>query len=88
VAAGRWQSGRVNTTAAPMHSYAQIRRAQERAEEASGIICVAIVGGAIVPLIYGHVADILTRQFALLVPALCYAVIAGFGIFARRPAVA
>jgi FHS family L-fucose permease-like MFS transporter len=60
---------------------------QERAEEASGIICVAIVGGAIVPLIYGHVADISTRQFALLVPALCYAVIAGFGIFARRPAV-
>jgi FHS family L-fucose permease-like MFS transporter len=58
----------------------------KRAEEASGIICVAIVGGAIVPLIYGHVADISTRQFALLVPALCYAVIAGFGIFARRPA--
>jgi FHS family L-fucose permease-like MFS transporter len=61
---------------------------QKRAEEASGIICVAIVGGAIVPLIYGHVADISTRQFALLVPALCYAVIAGFGVFARRPAVA
>jgi len=59
---------------------------QKRAEEASGIICVAIVGGAIVPLIYGHVADISTRQFALLVPALCYTVIAGFGIFARRPA--
>jgi len=61
---------------------------QKRAEEASGIICVAIVGGAIVPLVYGHVADISTRQFALLVPALCYAVIAGFGIFARRPVVA
>ena len=60
---------------------------QKRAEEASGIICVAIVGGAIVPLIYGYVSDISTRQFALLVPALCYAVIAGFGIFARRPAV-
>ena len=56
-----------------------------RAEEASGIICVAIVGGAIVPLLYGHVADISTRQFALVVPAVCYAVIAGFGVFARRP---
>jgi len=25
-------------------------------------------------------------HFALLLPALCYAVIAGFGIYARRPA--
>ena len=56
----------------------------ERAEEASGIICVAIVGGAIVPLIYGHLADLSTRQFALIVPAACYLIIALFGAFCLR----
>ena len=57
-----------------------------RAAEASGIICVAIVGGAIVPLITGGVADVAGLKAALIVPAICYAVICGFGIYARRPA--
>lgn len=58
----------------------------ERAEEASGIICVAIVGGAIIPLIYGHLADLSTRQFALVVPAACYLIIALFGAYCLRRA--
>jgi FHS family L-fucose permease-like MFS transporter len=58
----------------------------ERAAEGSGIICVAIVGGAIIPPFTGHVADLAGLRLALLLPALCYALIAGFGIFARRPA--
>ncbi len=57
-----------------------------RAAEGSGIICVAIVGGAIVPLITGGVADLTGLKFALVVPALCYAGILGYGIYARRPA--
>lgn len=57
-----------------------------RAAEASGIICVAIVGGAVVPWITGRVADLTSLKTALIVPAICYAVILGFGIFARRPA--
>jgi FHS family L-fucose permease-like MFS transporter len=57
-----------------------------RAAEASGIICVMIVGGAIVPLITGLTADRTTLKAALIVPAICYAVICGFGIYARRPA--
>ncbi len=57
-----------------------------RAAEASGIICVAIVGGAVVPWITGRAADLMGLKAALIVPALCYAVICGFGIFARRPA--
>jgi FHS family L-fucose permease-like MFS transporter len=57
-----------------------------RAAEASGIICVAIVGGAVVPLITGRAADLAGLKAAMIVPALCYAVICGFGIFARRPA--
>lgn len=57
-----------------------------RAAEASGIICVAIVGGAVVPYITGHAADLAGLKAAMIVPAVCYAVICGFGIFARRPA--
>jgi FHS family L-fucose permease-like MFS transporter len=59
-----------------------------RAAEGSGIICVAIVGGAIVPLITGHAADLAGLRMALIVPALCYAGILGFGIYARRPLLA
>jgi FHS family L-fucose permease-like MFS transporter len=57
----------------------------ERAAEGSGLICMAIVGGAIVPLLTGHAADIVGLKMALLVPVACYALILCFGIFARRP---
>jgi len=57
-----------------------------RAAEASGIICVAIVGGAVVPWITGRAADLMGLKAALIVPAICYVVICGFGVYARRPA--
>ncbi|HUX73818.1 MAG TPA: sugar MFS transporter [Steroidobacteraceae bacterium] len=57
-----------------------------RAAEGSGIICMAIVGGAIIPLITGHTADLSSLKIALAVPALCYAVILAFGVYARYPA--
>lgn len=59
-----------------------------RAADGSGIINVAIVGGAIIPLLTGILADATgSLAAALVLPAICYAVIAGFGIYARRPAV-
>jgi FHS family L-fucose permease-like MFS transporter len=57
----------------------------ERAAEGSGLICVAIVGGAIVPLITGYAADAAGLRLALAVPALCYLLILAFGWYARRP---
>jgi FHS family L-fucose permease-like MFS transporter len=58
-----------------------------RAADGSGLINVAIVGGAVVPLLTGIVADASgSLAVALILPALCYAVIAGFGFYARRPA--
>jgi FHS family L-fucose permease-like MFS transporter len=58
-----------------------------RAADGSGLINVAIVGGAVVPLLTGVVADATgSLALALILPALCYAVIAAFGVFARRPA--
>jgi MFS transporter, FHS family, L-fucose permease len=59
-----------------------------RAADGSGIINVAIFGGAVVPLLTGIIADATgSLTTSLILPALCYAVIAGFGWFARRPAV-
>jgi FHS family L-fucose permease-like MFS transporter len=60
-----------------------------RAADGSGIINIAIFGGAVVPLLTGMLADLSgSLGIALLLPALCYVVIAGFGIYARRPAAA
>lgn len=57
-----------------------------RAADGSGIINVAIAGGAVIPAVYGALADATSLAAALILPAICYAIIAGFGIFARRPA--
>ncbi len=57
-----------------------------RAADGSGIINVAICGGAIMPPMFGALADATSLAFALVLPAACYAIIAGFGIFARKPA--
>lgn len=59
-----------------------------RAADGSGIINVAIFGGAVVPLVTGAIADASgSLATAMLLPAACYAVIAAFGYYARRPAV-
>ncbi len=58
-----------------------------RAADGSGIINVAIVGGAVIPPLTGAFADVSgSLQLALTIPALCYAVIAGFGLWTARRA--
>jgi FHS family L-fucose permease-like MFS transporter len=56
----------------------------ERTPQASGIICLAIVGGAVVPLATGVAADHVGLSLALLVPAACYIWIGFYGLFAAR----
>ena len=56
------------------------------AAAASGIICVAIVGGAVIPPLTGHIADLIGLRGALFVPAICYAGIFTYGVYGRRPA--
>lgn len=53
----------------------------DRRADGSGIICMAIVGGAIVPLVTGIVADASSLAAALVVPFACYGVIAAFALF-------
>ena len=56
----------------------------KRAAEGSGVIATAIVGGAIIPLATGKLADLSNLHIALTLPAICYAVIFGYGLYARR----
>jgi FHS family L-fucose permease-like MFS transporter len=53
--------------------------------EGSGVLCMAIVGGAIVPLITGFAADMSSLRMSVAVPAICYLLILAFGWYARRP---
>jgi MFS transporter, FHS family, L-fucose permease len=59
-----------------------------RSASASGIIAVAIVGGAVIPPLTGHMADVFSLRTALIVPAICHVGILAYGIYARRPAAA
>ncbi|MCB2083961.1 MAG: sugar MFS transporter [Sphingomonadaceae bacterium] len=58
-----------------------------KAADGSGIINIAIFGGAVIPLLTGMLADASgSLAIAMALPAVCYAIIAGFGVFARKPA--
>src|SRR6201991_5200560 len=50
----------------------------------SSLMVAAIVGGALIPLAEGHLADAIGVQHAFVIPAVCYIYIALFGIFASR----
>ena len=79
--------GRMNSIMFPTIFSLACEKLGPRAADGSGIINIAIFGGAVVPLLTGALADVSgSLQFALILPALCYAVIAAFGIYARRPA--
>jgi FHS family L-fucose permease-like MFS transporter len=52
----------------------------DRTPEASGLLCMAIVGGAILPLVSGGIADATSIATALVIPIICYVVIGIFGL--------
>jgi MFS transporter, FHS family, L-fucose permease len=54
--------------------------------KASGILCMAIVGGAIIPVLQGVAADAWGIQLAFFVPLLCYTYVAYYGIKGHIPA--
>ena len=47
--------------------------------QASGLLCMAIVGGAIVPPLYGYFSDVAGFKIALFLLVACYAYILYFG---------
>ena len=48
--------------------------------QGSGVLCMAIVGGAIVPFAQGLLADNISLQLSFFVPAACYTFILYFGL--------
>jgi len=56
----------------------------EETPQGSGLLCMAIVGGAIVPEVVGTLIYHIGLGHALLLPVLCYLYIAGYGIWTAR----
>jgi fucose permease len=57
----------------PMLFSITVEERPERANELSGLMCMAISGGAIVPLAMGQLMDWSFGAFAFVVPVLCFA---------------
>jgi FHS family L-fucose permease-like MFS transporter len=50
-----------------------------RTPQGSGLLCMGIVGGAIIPMLCGVIADASTLSAALAIPIACYIAVAGYG---------
>jgi FHS family L-fucose permease-like MFS transporter len=64
-----------------------LERAHAPTASTSGLLCTAIVGGAILPVIAGRIADSFSVSLAFFVPAISYIVIAIFAIAGSNRAV-
>ncbi|ALO42606.1 sugar MFS transporter [Pseudoalteromonas phenolica] len=62
-----------------------INKLGDAASHGAGLLCLAIVGGAIVPLFQGMLADVVGVQLSFLLPALCYVFIGYFGLKGHKP---
>ena len=52
--------------------------------QGSGVLCASIFGGAVIPPLYGLLADSLGLTLALVVPVLCYLYILYYGLSGHR----
>jgi FHS family L-fucose permease-like MFS transporter len=57
-----------------------IRGLGARTKDGSALLVMSIAGGAVLPVIMGHVSDASTIQTAYLVPALCFLAVLGFAL--------
>ena len=57
-----------------------LQQLKQFTSQGSGIMCLAIVGGAIIPLFQGMLADAIGIQAAFVLPMVCYLYIAYYGI--------
>ncbi|RYE01994.1 MAG: MFS transporter [Sphingomonadales bacterium] len=78
--------GLFNSIMFPVIFTLTLERSTASEEATSGLLCTAIIGGAFVPVAVGWVAGMHGYAFAMIVPALCYAVLCLFAIAAGRTA--
>jgi fucose permease len=61
-----------------------VERRPERASELSGLMCMAIAGGAVIPLFMGRLADMARLGLAFAVPAACFLYLLSLAMLAPR----
>jgi FHS family L-fucose permease-like MFS transporter len=61
-----------------------LERSTAPAPSTSGLLCMAIIGGAILPPIVGKIADMAGLHIAFYVPMFAYALIAAFALAAGK----
>jgi FHS family L-fucose permease-like MFS transporter len=68
----------------PVIFTATLERSTAAPAATSGLLCLAIVGGAILPYIFGSIADAAGLHAAYFLPAIAYAIIVVFAIAATK----
>ena len=77
--------GLFNSIMFPVIFTLTLERSTAPAPATSGLLCMAIVGGAIMPLVFARLADFTaSRSTAFLVPMACYLLITVFALAAGR----
>jgi MFS transporter, FHS family, L-fucose permease len=76
--------GLFNSIMFPVIFTITLERSSASVEATSGLLCTAIVGGALIPLVVGKMSELTSYHFALIVPAACYAVLCAFAIASYR----
>lgn len=61
-----------------------VKDMDDQTPAASGLLCLSIVGGALVPYITGALADLTNLHFSLFVPVVCYATIIAFAVLCTK----
>ncbi|MDB5471628.1 MAG: transporter [Caulobacter sp.] len=75
--------GLVNSVMFPTIFTLAIEGMGSKTPQASGLLCMAIVGGAAIPVLTGMLADKVGLSLSFLLPAACYLVIAAYGFWAH-----
>ena len=62
-----------------------IDRLKDATSHGAGVLCLAIVGGAIIPLLQGVLADLVGLQVSFILPIICYLFIVYYAISGYAP---
>ena len=79
--------GLFNSIMFPVIFTLTLERSSASEEATSGLLCLAIIGGAFVPLLTARVSDMSSYSTSLVVPGLCYLALCAFAVRAGRAAV-
>lgn len=80
--------GLVNSIMFPTIFTVTLERSPASAAATSGLLCMAIIGGAVLPRVAGKIADVAGFHTAFLLPMVAYAAIAVFAVMAAKARIA